>query len=292
MGEKPNFGTAILGALIVGGILGVLGEALVVAWSFTPLYGMGFSTVAVLASIGVIGVILFDLGLWDKIEKIGGMGSVLPFCGLAAALAGTTFGTAMATGSKAKGAAKTFVEMIVKIVLFGTAINIVIAVIVFLTGFGAANYAPYAPGGVMVENVGPPNGTAAGPPMGVPVAVDPMAFVWAFVFAGVISAVLQLILMLTKIPMPAYLVTLFSLGGVLAPFGVMKAAVATSGGGFQVQVFDAGEAIVSTFSAFLSGNFTPFISVLCLFAFLYAVGVLGGFIRLAIAGGKKEGAAE
>jgi stage V sporulation protein AC len=285
MVEKPSYGKAIGGAFLVGGMLGVVGEALVVLYSHTPLYAAGFSTIVALATLGLIGAVLFIVGIYPKLETFGGMGAVLPFSGLAAAVAGATFGVGKASGSMGKGALTSFVELLCKVVLIGTAICCLIGTAVFFTGLGAVHTAPYAPGGVLVEMVGPPNGSEAGPPNGVPVGVEPLAFVWAFVISSILCALAQLVLMLTRLPMPVFLVSLFTIGALLTPTGFMKFLASLGGGGFQVMIIDAGEAIVSTFGALLQGNFVPFLSVLCLFVFLYTIGILAGFIKIAMSKG-------
>lgn len=286
MEEKPNFGKAIGMAALVGGCLGLLGHILVVLFSFTPLYLQGQSIFLVLGTLGIIGAILFVTGTYPKLEAIGGMGAVLPFCGLSAAVAGATFGVGKATGSGKKGAMVAIIELLVKVVLVGTALCCVIAVVVFFSGFGAIFTAPYAPGGIVVTQVGPPNGSADGPPMGIPVSVDFLAFVWSFITVAVLSAITQAILMLTKVPMSVYLVILFVLSGICTPFGLIKGLVSVTGGGFMVLIAGAGEAIVSTFYAFLQGNFLPFLLVLCLFVFLFAIGIGAGLIKLSMTKGQ------
>jgi hypothetical protein len=42
--------------------------------------------------MGILGAALFSFGLYQKIEKIGGFGAIMPFCGLAAAVAGAICG--------------------------------------------------------------------------------------------------------------------------------------------------------------------------------------------------------
>ncbi|MCL1799711.1 MAG: hypothetical protein FWG23_08265 [Eggerthellaceae bacterium] len=286
MEEKPNYGKAIGGAALVGGVFGVVGMGLVAAYSFTPLYGQGVSIFFVLGTLGLIGAILFLCGVYPKLEAIGGMGAVLPICGFVSAVAGATFGASKATGSAGKGALVAVVELLCKVVLVAIALCCVVATIMHFTNLGTVFTAPYAPGGISVDQVGAPWGSADGPPMGVPVSLDPLSFVWAFVVAALVTATAQAVLMLTKLPVPIYLVILLTLGAILTPFGIMKALAVLGGGGFQVLIVDAGEAITSTFYALLQGNFMPFVYVLLLFGFLFVVGILTGWIKLAMAKGK------
>ncbi|MCL2889505.1 MAG: SpoVA/SpoVAEb family sporulation membrane protein, partial [Eggerthellaceae bacterium] len=217
----------------------------------------------VLGTLGVIGVILFLCDIYPKLEKVGGMGAVLPFCGLSAAVAGATFGAGKAAGSMKKGAVVALVELLCKVVLFGTLLCCLVSVVVYFTGFGAGYTAPYAPGGIEPS-------------------INILTFLWSFITVGVIAVITQVILMLTKIPMGIYLVCLLFLGAFLTPFGVMQAAVDFAGGGFIVLIMDAGEAIMNTFFALLSGNPMPFIYVLCLFVFLFVIGIGGGWIKMAM----------
>ncbi|MCL2827047.1 MAG: SpoVA/SpoVAEb family sporulation membrane protein [Eggerthellaceae bacterium] len=294
MEEKPNFGKGVLLAALVGGCAGLLGQILVSLYSFTPLYGQGLTTIFVLATFVLIGAVLFLTGIYPKLEKIGGMGAVLPLCGLASAIAGATFGVGKATKSYGKGALTPIIELLVKIVLVGTELCCIIAVVSNFIGFDASVTAPYAPGGIVVTNVGMPNGTEAGPPMGIPVSIAPLTFVWAFVVGAVVAIIFHIIFVLTKINMSIYLVILLTLGGLLTPFGIMKDVVLFGGGGFQVMIIDAGEAIFCTFYALLQGNFLPFIEVLILFAYIFIVGIIAGWIKLAMSKGDggPEGAPE
>ncbi len=278
-----SLGKAVLMSFIVGGALGVLGALLVIAYSFTPLYLAGFSMVCVLATLGLIGAILFVTGLYPKLEKIGGMGAMLPFTGLPCAIAGAVVGVGMQTGSKGKAAMVAVIEFGLKILLVGTLICCTVSAIFFFAGFdGAVFYTTYAPGGVVVAQVGAPWGDAGGPPMGIPVGIDAMAILWAFLIAGAICAFMQLIWQVTKIPVPVLFIILISIGSVLAPLGVYKPIAQLAGGGFQVLICGAGEAIAGTFFALLSGNPgpVPFISIILLFVFLLVLGIVCGLIQL------------
>lgn len=282
---RPNFGKAIGGSFAVGGIFGIICQLLVMAYSMTPLYAAGFSTIAVLVTMGLIGGVLFAVGLYPKIEGIGGMGAILPFCGLAAALSGMFYGVKKETGSSGIAAKTIFIDLILKVVLLATALSVCVALLVHFTGFGSINTVSYAPGGLVVTNVGAPLGAEQGPPNGVPVDIAPMSLIWAFLIAGVLCAVCQAVIMATKTPLPIFLVALFTLGALLCPLGIDKVFVTLAGGGFQVLIIDAGEAVVSTFCALLQGGTPgpmPFLSVLCLFASLYVIGIACGSIRAAL----------
>jgi hypothetical protein len=279
-----EYGKAMGGAFLVGGLLCLLCEIILVIFSNTPLYAAGFSALVSLLVMGVIGSILFIAGIYPKLEKFGGMGAVLPFSGLAAAVAGITVGVGKATGSVGKGAITAFIEIMTKVIWLGIAISMVIGAIYHFTGLEGTFTTPYAPAGVAVEMVGPPNGTAEGPPNGVPAGVDFMGFVWAFVIGGVLCALFQAVQMLTKIPPPIYLMVLLVLGALLTATGAMKFLVGLSGAGTLLLIFDAGEGTVATFSALLAGvpGPVPFISFILLFVILWVLGVIAGAIRLSM----------
>ncbi|MDR2492430.1 MAG: SpoVA/SpoVAEb family sporulation membrane protein, partial [Coriobacteriales bacterium] len=239
METKRSYGKSLGGAALVGGLVGVVGEALVMLYSHTPLYEAGFATIAVGTTLGLIGAVLFACGVYTKIESLGAIGAILPFCGLAAAVAGATAAASKESGSKLKGAVASLVGLLVKVVAVGIALCCVIGAVMFFTGLGAAYTAPYAPGGVLVESVGPPYGTAAGPPNGVPVGVDLLALGWALLIGAGLCFLAQALLMVTKLPLPVFLVGLLTLGGLLTPTGVMKHLVSLGGGGLQVMIIDA-----------------------------------------------------
>jgi len=78
MSGKPK---DFLGAFIVGGAIGVVGQL------FSMLYtNLGLppalTAIFMLASISVISSILDILGLYGKITFFGGIGAMMPFCGL------------------------------------------------------------------------------------------------------------------------------------------------------------------------------------------------------------------
>jgi len=282
MQEKPGYAKAMLGAGLVGGVSGVVGAALVVLFSFTPLYEQGLSVFMALAVLGVLGAVLFFFNIYPKIETFGGIGAKLPFTGLCSAFADKAYEVGKATGSGAKGARAVLIDLFLKVLLFGTALSCIVGAVVFSTGFGMEFTAPYAPGGVIVESLGPPHGTADGPSMGVPVGIDWLILLWAFLAAGFVCALAQLILMLSGLHFTKLVVILFFLSAIITPFGVMYFAGSFAGGGLQILVFGAGEAVTSTFAGLLNGNFAPFVLVLGLFAFLYIMGVGTGLLKLAL----------
>lgn len=84
----------LAGAFIVGGIFGLMGQVIMVLIGgiLGPGYGPELVVPLVLGVMGIIGGVLFACGLYQKIEKVGGFGAIMPFCGLAAAVAGAICG--------------------------------------------------------------------------------------------------------------------------------------------------------------------------------------------------------
>lgn len=283
---------AILGkSALVGGLFGVLGAALAVLFAFTPMYANGsFTVILVLITMAIIGVVLWLTGIQQKLEDWAGMGAMLTFGALASVISQMTYATGKAKRSAAKGAVTPLNVLYLKVILPALAIAIIIALITNFTGIfdtaplpGSKVLAPYPPGGVEVINQGMPYGVP-GPflPQGEPVGVDPLVFLWAFLICGVISALSQLIVMLTSMGMPTFFLISIITGAILTPFGVMRAIVTVAGGGFQVMVFDAGEAMMSTFYQLLhAGDPLPFVSVLVMLILLALFGMAGGWIKLA-----------
>lgn len=120
-------------ALIVGGLLGALGQVFclilgLILGADSPLVGPG-----TLILMGVFALITFPLGIYQKITEFGGFGAMLPFSGLAAAIADAYDTTQRATGSAASGIWQGL-KVFLTVIGIGTVFAAVIAVIVFLVG--------------------------------------------------------------------------------------------------------------------------------------------------------------
>ncbi|MDR2715661.1 MAG: SpoVA/SpoVAEb family sporulation membrane protein, partial [Coriobacteriaceae bacterium] len=267
-------------AALVGGCFGLVGHALMLAFAMTPAYTEGATMPLVLISLGLIGAVLFLCGIYPKLEEIGGMGAILPFSGLSSAIAGMTFGSGKAQGSAGKGIAAPLVHIFLKAIVPALVVCCAIAAVMKFAGFGGVNAAPYPPAGVAVTMLGPPNGPE-GPPAGIPVGIEPISFLWSFISVAVISAVVQAVFMLRTFKMGTFFLGLIVLGGILTPFGIMKMAVQFGGGGVEMLIIDAGEAMVATFYALLSGHPVPFLSLLGVIVFIFILGIGAGLIKLA-----------
>jgi len=116
-----------------------------------------------------------------------------------------------------------------------------------------------------------------------------MVFVWTFLIVGAISAVAQLVVELTGVSMPTFFLISIMIGAILTPLGVMRMLVTTAGGGFQHLIFDAGEAMMSTFFRLAHGGDPgPWLSVIGVITFLAVLGIGCGWLKAAMEKGKDK----
>jgi hypothetical protein len=123
----------VLSAFVVGGLFSVLGQGLMVF--FASALGGDSALVGplTLVALGLIGGVLFIGGIYQKIEKIGAFGAILPFSGLAAAVAGIFAGTKAQTGSLRAAAKAAVVSLVLYIVGIGTILSVIVGVVSFFT---------------------------------------------------------------------------------------------------------------------------------------------------------------
>lgn len=122
----------ILSAFVIGGILSVVGQFFIVI--FASILGMSSPLVGPLAlvALGLVGGILFIAGIYQKLEKIGGYGAILPFSGLAAAVAGLFVGAKAEKGSSYDGL-KASLSLIVYVIGIGTILSVIVGIVAFYT---------------------------------------------------------------------------------------------------------------------------------------------------------------
>jgi hypothetical protein len=291
---------SMMGAFLIGGCLGFIGQLLVVGYSQVPAVAeTGLTTIVVLITMGLLGGILFASGVLAKLEKHGGMATVLIFSGLPAAIGGIYTGVKMQTNSTGKAVLVTVVEIFLKVLLGGTLICAVIASLVFFTGGGqmlgvstlewsastGGEIPPLVPAYVhahpdsvnfLLFNI-----------FAVPDAsLEPLMFIGAFLVAGALSALLELITSVLKIKAGFLLfLSFFGLGSLLTLLGVMGFLVELGGGGVQVTFLDAGQAITTLFCFLLAGNIPgalPFVAVIGMFVIVMFIGIVSGMIRVAL----------
>ena len=89
-------------AFLIGGLIALVGQLALTA--FEAVLGSSPLLVPVwLLSMGFLGTVLFNLGIYPKLEKIGGCGAMINIPGLPSAIAGIIVGTKRSGGTVAKG---------------------------------------------------------------------------------------------------------------------------------------------------------------------------------------------
>lgn len=86
--KKASPAAALVLSFVVGGLFSVVGQLFMNLANM--LFGIGSAMVSpfVLVCMGLLGVILFVPGWYQKIMDFGGFGAIMPFCGFACACAG------------------------------------------------------------------------------------------------------------------------------------------------------------------------------------------------------------
>lgn len=121
-----NVAKKLLGAFIVGGCFGVIGQIVMVFVGGIMGSGSNMIVPLTLAIMGIIGVVLFAFGIYQKLLDIGGFGAIMPFCGLAAAVAGEICGirgSGASLGKAVVGGLKPFVILIVIVTILSALIG-------------------------------------------------------------------------------------------------------------------------------------------------------------------------
>lgn len=251
-------GKAVAKAFISGGVMGIITQVLLMAWTAVLGAGSTFVGPATLVTLGVLTLVTYPSGLYKKVEDWGGWGIMLTFSGLAAAVAACFQGVRAHTESAAKAVGEGF-KLVFGIVGIGAIAFIILDAIVAIghIDFGAATAI-----------------AAATPTLSLP-----MAFVMAFVVGGVLAAIFQIAAMASKATPPTLLKVGFAVGGCLVPFGALSWLEAVGGGGATAMVVDAGGALSGTLMAlFTTGAVMPLVIVLCIFVLLVLIGCLTGAI--------------
>lgn len=117
-------------AFLFGGLFCAVGQVLTLAWTACLGSESMLLSVAILCSMGFIGMMLYILGLHQVIAKVAGTGAMLPFNGFAAALGDIYLNAAQATGSQTAGI-KEMLKLLGVVLAAGCGIDIVLSAIVF-----------------------------------------------------------------------------------------------------------------------------------------------------------------
>ncbi|MDR2434852.1 MAG: SpoVA/SpoVAEb family sporulation membrane protein [Treponema sp.] len=98
----------LIGAFICGGAACVAGQALMLFWGgILGAEGAALVDTLALACLGIIGLLLVVLGLYPKLQEIGGMGAGMPISGLVGIIGTVYLGILAQTGSYGKAAKQT-----------------------------------------------------------------------------------------------------------------------------------------------------------------------------------------
>ncbi len=113
---------AVVLAFVVGGCFSVVGQLLLMASA--ALLGSDSALVGplTLVLVGLLGLLLFLPGWYQKLMNVGGFGTIMPFCGLACACAGEYLQATAEGGSVGKGAWAAF-----KLLIYVAGVGIVFA---------------------------------------------------------------------------------------------------------------------------------------------------------------------
>lgn len=251
-------GKAVARAFIAGGVMGIITHALLFLWAAVLGAESTFVGPATLVSLGVLTLITYPSGLFNKIQDWGGWGIMLTFSGLAGAVAGCFQGVKAHTESAGKAVLEAF-KLVFGIVLTGAIAFIILDVVVV---FGHLDF-----------------GTGAALAAMTPALSLPVAFLMAFVAGGVLAGIFQVAAMATKATPPTLLKIGFAIGGCCIPFGIIDWLEAIGGGGVTAMVIDAGGALSGTLIALLTtGVPVPMIMVVCIFVSLVVIGCITGAI--------------
>lgn len=124
----------LLITFVVGGVFAVIGQGIMSLYAI--LLGNGAILIGplTLATLGLLGAILFIPGYYQKIEKIAGFGAILPFSGLTAAVAGA-FADTREKGVTIGKASKAGALLLAYVVCIGGLLCVIVGFIAhFITG--------------------------------------------------------------------------------------------------------------------------------------------------------------
>ncbi|MDR3307782.1 MAG: SpoVA/SpoVAEb family sporulation membrane protein [Coriobacteriales bacterium] len=262
----------LVGAFVVGGALAFIGQLIYALWCAVIVSGeSGFlSTLAApltLASMGVVGGVLYLPGIYDKLEEWGGFGAMLPFSGFCVAVSHTVEGAKVDSGSFGK-AVKAGAVLVAQIIGVGSLGAVILAAIAVF----ANTY--------LFVGVTPPqdavSATAVFSP-GVPLSVGQLF--GSFLIGGTICTLFQAFAAFTGLSAPKVLILGMLVGGLLTPAGMMSSMEQLGCIGAQFTAVGAGSAVMGTAMLLFSGIFAPFVTVLCVFVALTILGCVWGLIR-------------
>lgn len=115
------------GAFVVGGCIGLITQLLFVIAQMMVGTNVMLAMVVAFLMLGVLTTVLFVAGIYERIERVGYFGAVLPFSGLVAGVAHLYLG-AKAEGGVANGI-KAGLGLLIGVLGLGTIICIIIGAV-------------------------------------------------------------------------------------------------------------------------------------------------------------------
>jgi SpoVAC/SpoVAEB sporulation membrane protein len=116
-------------AFLVGGLLSIMGQLFLLILTLILGSDSAFVGPGTLVLMGIFTLVTFPLGIYQKIEKFGGFGTMLTFTGLAGAVAGTYCQAKKDTGSSLKSAFAG-AKLVVYVIGSGTIVALIVALII------------------------------------------------------------------------------------------------------------------------------------------------------------------
>ncbi|MBR2683546.1 MAG: hypothetical protein IKE22_09815 [Atopobiaceae bacterium] len=251
---ERSAGQRLGGAFVVGGLIAVFAQVIMMIMGMV-LPVADLVPPASLIILGLVGMVLVLTGNYEKLNKVGGFGAGIMFCGLVDAVAGVFVGAAMEAGGDksagTKAAIKFAVAILGSLVVVGTILGIVLA---------------HTPG--VMASMAP---VAAGP--------GPIIFLYAFLMGGLISIEGEALLTFTPLPLPVVILLNAALGMALAIFGVSTQLEVLTGAGLCATVVDAGAgAVLGGATIVLDGTPARAIILVLVMAIVVCMGIVCGNI--------------
>ena len=265
---ERSVGQRLGGAFVVGGLIGLLMQGIMMAVGMAlpgPMKQL-VSPVS-LVVLGLVGMVLVLTGAYKKIDKVGGFGAAVMFCGLVDSVAGVFMGAAMKDGGKASSGVKACAKFAVVMLGSFTAVGIVLGLLLART-----------PGVLASMDV---EGAAR-------LAPGPEIFLYAFAMGGAISVVGEAVLALTHAPFPAVILGNAFVGILLSIFGATACLEALTGGGLAATIVSAGaNAVLGGATIVLGGTPMRAIVLVLVMVLVAVMGMVCGAVMLGRAKAKR-----
>ena len=84
---KPDVVRRLFSSFVFAGCFGAASQLLLIMWRAILGADSTWAMPAMLLTLGLVGAVLYVLGVYQKLEEVGSMGAVMPFSGLVSAVA-------------------------------------------------------------------------------------------------------------------------------------------------------------------------------------------------------------